>query len=319
MLTPRLLDVARDRLRTRHYSVRTENVYLQWIRRFVRFHSGRHPRVLQAPDIESFLTSLAVDRGVSASTQNQALSAILFLYRQVLELELPWLEGIVRARKSDHIPVVLSRDEVHHLLSCLTGTEWLVCAVLYGSGMRLTEGLRLRVKDVDFAYKQFVVRDCKGNRDRVTVMPKKLIDPLKLQLERVKAVHGVERAQGRAGVLLPAGLARKYPDAATSLAWQFLFPARTLCLDRDSGHWVRPHLQLRPIQYAMHAAVRRSGIAKPASCHTLRHCFATHLLEGGSDIRTVQELLGHADISTTLIYTHVLQRGGLGVLSPFDH
>ena len=254
---------------------------------------------------------------MAAPTQNQALSAILFLYRQVLELPLPWLDGIVRARTSEHIPVVLTKDEVDRVLNFMTGTESLVCTVLYGSGMRLTECLRLRVKDLDFGYKQFVVRDTKGNRDRVTVLPERLVDSLKQQLERVKALHELDRAAGH-GALLPFGLARKYPAAPTSWNWQFVFPARSLCLDSDTRQWVRPHAQVRPIQRAMNQAVTRSGITKPASCHTLRHSFATHLIENGYDIRTVQELLGHADVSTTMIYTHVLERGGLGVRSPFD-
>jgi len=315
---PRLLDVARERLRAAHYSPRTENAYLHWIRRFVRFHRGRHPRQLSANDIESFLTSLAVDRKVAAPTQNQALSAILYLYRQVLELDMPHLQTVVRARTSEHVPVVLSREEVSLVLGHMTGTEALVCAVLYGSGMRLMECLQLRVKDVDFGFKEFVVRSGKGFKDRVTVLPAKLVDGLKTQLERVKALHTADLAAGRAGVSIPYALARKYPGAGLEWSWQYVFPARTLYRDRDSKLWVRGHAHPRAIQYAMRRALYQSGVTKNASCHTLRHCFATHMLEAGNDIRTVQELLGHADVKTTMIYTHVLQRGGRAVISPLD-
>ena len=318
MTAPTLINVTRERLRTRHYSLRTENAYLQWIRRFIRFHSGRHPRELAAADIEAFLTWLAVGRHVSSATQNQALAALLFLYRNVLDIEVPWISGVTRARESEHIPVVLSRDEVARVLGFLTDTEWLVCAVLYGSGMRLTECLQLRVKDVDFNYRQFVVHDGKGRKDRVTVLPEKLVSPLKEQLERIRVLHESDRTAGNAGVSVPHALRTKYPAAANSWAWQYVFPARGMAHERDSGLWVRPHAHQRVFQRAMQQAVHRSGVAKRASCHTLRHCFATHLLENGQDIRTVQDLLGHADVKTTEIYTHVLQRGGRGVLSPLD-
>ena len=318
MTAPTLINVTRERLRTGHYSLRTENAYLQWIRRFIRFHTGRHPRELAASDIEAFLTWLAVGRRVTSATQNQALAALLFLYRNVLEIEVPWISGVTRARESQHIPVVLSRDEVARVLGYLTGTEWLVCAVLYGSGMRLTECLQLRVKDVDFNYKQFVVHDGKGRKDRVTVLPEKLVSPLKEQLERIRVLHESDRTAGNAGVSIPHALRTKYPAAANSWAWQYVFPARGMTHERDSGLWVRPHAHQRVFQRAIQQAVHLSGVAKRASCHTLRHCFATHLLESGQDIRTVQELLGHADVKTTEIYTHVLQRGGRGVLSPLD-
>ena len=318
MPTPQLLDVARDRIRAKHYSLRTENAYLQWIRRFTRYHRGRHPRDMGGPEVQAFLTWLATERRVAAPTQNQALAAILFLYRHVLELPLPWLDGVVRARKSEHVPVVLSREEVARVLDLLTGTEWLVCAVLYGSGIRLSECVELRIKDIDLEYRELVVRGGKGGKDRVTVLPARLVEPLRTQSDRVHALYKADRSAGYGGVALPFALARKYPNAATSFAWQYVFPARSLSRSPDSGSWVRTHANQRAFQRAMQQAVARSGINKPASCHTLRHSFATHLLEGGQDIRTVQELLGHADIETTMIYTHVLQRGGRGVLSPLD-
>jgi integron integrase len=318
MPNPKLLDVVRDRMRARHYSPRTEQAYIQWIRRFIRFHKGQHPRDLRGPAIEAFLTFLAVDRHVSASTQNQALAAVLFLYKDVYGVELGWIDGIVRARSAEHVPVVLSRKEVARVLGFMTGTEWLVCSLLYGSGMRLTKCLQLRVKDVGFDYKEIIVRDGKGQKDRVTVLPDRLIAPLRTQLERVRTLFDADRDANRAGVTVPYALHRKYPEAPVSWSWQYVFPARGLCRGANGGDWVRHHVHQRHIQRAMQAAVRRSGLPQPASCHTLRHCFATHLLEAGQDIRTVQELLGHADVKTTMIYTHVLQRGGRGVLSPLD-
>ena len=318
MPTPRLFDVVRDKLRVGHYSLRTESAYTQWIRRFVRFHRPRHPRDLGPEDVKEFLRWLAVERKVTAPTQNQALSAILFLYRVVLEAPLPWLVGVERARKSQHIPAVLSREEVARVLGFLQGTEWLVCAILYGSGLRLTECLELRVKDIDFEYHRITVRSGKGFKDRVTVLPQKLEEPIKRQLERVKAVYDADRAANRAGVTLPYALERKYPDAPREWAWQYVFPADRLIREAGSAAWLRTSVGARVVQRAMALAVERSGIPKHASCHTLRHCFATHLLESGQDIRTVQELLGHADVQTTMIYTHVLKQGKLGVLSPFD-
>ncbi len=318
MPQPRLFDVLRDKLRVGHYSLRTENAYTQWIRRFVRFHRPRHPRDLGPEDVKEFLRWLAVERKVTASTQNQALSAIMFLYRVVYETPLPWLDGLERARKSQHVPVVLSRDEVGRVLGFLRGTEWLACAILYGSGLRLTECLELRVKDIDFEYHRITVRSGKGFKDRVTVLPERLVEPIRLQLEHVKAIFDADRAANRAGVTLPYALVRKYPAAPTSWIWQYLFPAERLVLDAETRAWLRPSESPRVIQRAMAQAVRRSGIEKHASCHTLRHCFATHLLESGQDIRTVQELLGHSDVQTTMIYTHVLKQGKLGVVSPFD-
>ncbi len=255
---------------------------------------------------------------MSASTQNQALAAILFLYRDVYDVPLGWIDGVVRARASEHVPVVLSREEVARVLGFMTGTEWLVCSLLYGSGMRLTECLQLRVKDVGFDYREVTVRNGKGQKDRVTVLPDKLIAPLQVQLDHVRALFDADREANRGGVAVPYALQRKYPEAAISWGWQYLFPARWLRRDAASGRWVRHHTDQRQVQRAMQAAVRQSGLTQPASCHTLRHCFATHLLESGQDIRTVQELLGHSDVKTTMIYTHVLQRGGRGVLSPLD-
>jgi integron integrase len=318
MTTPKLLDVVRDRLRAHHYSLRTETTYIQWIRRFIRFHKGVHPRDLRGPAVEAFLTHLAVGRRVSASTQNQALAAILFLYRDVYDVQLGWIDGVVRAKASEHVPVVLSREDVARVLGFMTGTEWLICSLLYGSGMRLTECLQLRVKDVGFDYKEVTVRNGKGQKDRVTVLPDKLIPPLQIQLDRVRALFEADRDAGRGGVAVPYALERKYPEAPTSWGWQYLFPARWLRRDAGSGRWVRHHIDQRQVQRAMQSAVRQSGLTQPASCHTLRHSFATHLLESGQDIRTVQELLGHSDVKTTMIYTHVLQRGGRGVRSPLD-
>jgi integron integrase len=318
MATPKLLDVVRDRLRTQHYSARTEAAYLQWIRRYIRFHRGQHPRDLRGPAIEQFLTFLAVERRVSAPTQNQALAAILYLYRNVYDVEIGWIDGVVRAKASEHMPVVLSREEVKRVLGFMTGTEWLICALLYGSGMRLTECLQLRIKDVRFDYKEIAVRNGKGQKDRVTILPQQLIPQLQVQVARVRTLCEVDREAGRGGVAVPHALLRKYPDAPTDWRWQYLFPSRRLRLDPQSGSWLRHHVDQRQVQRAMHGAVRQSGLSQPASCHTLRHSFATHLLDAGNDIRTVQELLGHADVKTTQIYTHVLQRGGHGVLSPLD-
>ena len=314
----KLLDVARDRLRTQHYSHRTEVAYILWIRQFIRFHRGRHPRELSAPDVEKFLTYLAVERHVAASTQNQALAAIQYLYRKVLETGLDWVDGVVRAKRSEYLPTVLSKPEVMRLIGLLSGTEWLVCSLLYGTGMRLMECLRLRVKDIDFEYRQIKVVDGKGGRDRVVPFPAKLVEPLRTQLERVQALFDTDRAAGRGGADMPCAQERKQPGSGANWAWQFVFPAHHLRLDRGTGRWVRSFLHPRGVQRAITEAVRRSGLGKPASCHTFRHCFATHLLEKGQDIRTVQELLGHRDLNSTMIYTHVLNRGGRGVLSPLD-
>lgn len=315
---PKLLEQARDQLRTRHYSYRTEQTYLHWIKQFILFHDKRHPALLGSDDIGNFLTHLAVKRTVSASTQNQALAALLFLYKQVLHIDLPRLENVARAKKPIRLPVVLTRDEVKAVLCQLAATKWLMASLLYGSGLRLTECLRLRVKDVDFAYRQITVRDGKGGKDRVTVLPNTLVAPLQGHLVRVRSLHAQDLLDGFGAVHLPSALARKYPNAAREWAWQFVFPAAKRSRDPRSGLMLRQHVGDWVLQNAVKEAVRKARIQKPASCHTFRHSFATHLLESGSDIRTVQELLGHKDVSTTMIYTHVLNRGGSGVKSPLD-
>lgn len=314
----RLLDQVRDRIRRLRYSHRTEKAYVHWIRRFILFHDKRHPQEMGAEEVEAYLTHLAVKRQVSASTQNQALSAILFLYRQVLRVELPWMENIVRAKRPKRLPVVLSRGEVAAILSQLCEPYWLMGALLYGSGLRIGECLRLRIKDLDFDYRQITVRNGKGAKDRVTMLPDSLIDSVRGRMQKLTGLCEVDRASGIAGVSMPVALARKYPGARREWAWQFVFPSRRALRERDSGLLVRHHAHEKPLQRAFRLAVRDAGISKPASCHTMRHCFATHLLESGYDIRTVQELLGHKDVSTTMIYTHVLRKGGRGVKSPLD-
>ena len=315
---PGLFAAARDKMRTRHLALRTEQAYLQWLRRYVAFHHRKHPRELGAPEVEQFLTHLAVDRKVSAATQNQALQAILFLYRHVLEIQLPWLGNVTRASQAKRLPVVLSRAEVRTLLVQLQGAPWLVANLLYGSGLRLMEGLRLRVKDLQLDRGELIVRQAKGGKDRVTMLPGTLQMPLRAHLARLREWYEQERRRGQPGVSLPFALARKYPQAATQWGWQYLFPSVALVPDAQTGQPVRHHLQEKTIQCAVQSAVRKAGITQPASCHTLRHCFATHLLEDGSDIRTVQELLGHADLNTTMIYTHVMSKGARGVRSPLD-
>jgi integron integrase len=315
---PGLLAVARQRMRTRHFALRTEQAYLHWVRRYVRFHGRSHPRELGGPGIEQFLTHLATHRKVSAATQNQALQALLFLYRHVLEIDLPWLNNITRAAHRKHLPVVLNRGEVRALLSQLQGVPWLLANLLYGSGLRLMEGMRLRVKDLALERGELIVREGKGGKDRVTMLPAALEIPLRAHLGRLRSWYEEERRRQRPGVSLPNALARKYPQAATQWGWQYLFPATGLCRDPYSGVPVRHHLHEKVIQRAVQGAVLRAGITQPASCHTLRHCFATHLLEDGYDIRTVQELLGHADLKTTMIYTHVMAKGAKGVRSPLD-
>lgn len=315
---PRLLDQVRDQIRLKHYSIRTERVYCEWIKRYVRFHNYRHPMEMGAPDVEAFLSDLAVRRDVSASTQNQALAALLFLYKQVLKQDLPWLGEVVRAKKPARLPVVLSISEVQQILRQLDGVVGLIARLLYGGGLRLMEGVRLRVKDVDFSRKEIIIRDGKGQKDRVTVMPTSLVLPLRQHIARVRAIHQFELAEGRGDVYLPDALARKYPGAPFEWAWQYVFPAAGLSVDPRSGSVRRHHLDEKRVQRAFKRAVKASGLAKLATPHTLRHSFATHLLESWQDIRTVQELLGHADVKTTMIYTHVLNRGGLAVLSPLD-
>ena len=316
--SPRLLEQVRQRIRAKHYSYRTEKTYLHWIRRFIIFHDRCHPCDLGGPEVERFLTSLAVDRKVAASTQNQALSTVLFLYRDVLEVALPWLDGVIRARRPERRPVVLTRDEVRRLLAGLDGVHWLVASLLYGSGLRLMECLGLRVKDLSLERGELMVRDGKGRKDRVTVLPAALVPHLRVHLERVRQVYEADRGAGRPDVSLPFALRRKYPRAALAWGWQYVFRSRNFCRDPYTGEQVRHHLHPQNLQRSVRLAVQAAGIAQPASCHTLRHCFATHLLEAGYDIRTVQELLGHSDVKTTMIHTHVLNRGGRWVTSPLD-
>jgi len=310
--------VVREKIRTRHLAFRTEEAYLHWIRRYIAFHQRRHPRDLGPAELEAFLSHLAVDRKVSASTQNQALQALLFMYRQVLGVDLPWLENVTRATKPKRLPVVLSRPDVRSLLAQLDGAPWLVANLLYGGGLRLTEALQLRVKDVLLDRGELIVRDAKGGKDRVTVLPETLVTPLRGHLQRLRDWWEEQRRRGRPGVMVPFALGRKYPHACAQWGWQYLFPAQGLCTDPQSGRLVRRHLHEKVVQRAVKLAVRKAGLTQPASCHTLRHCFATHLLEAGYDIRTVQELLGHSDLKTTMIYTHVLGKGAQGVKSPLD-
>ncbi len=315
---PRLMDQVRDRIRRKNYSIRTEESYTAWVRRYILFHGKRHPAELGARELECFLSHLASDRNVAASTQNQALSALLFLYREVLNIDLPWLDNIQRAKKPQRLPVVLTTAEVRSVLARLDGQKWLMASLLYGTGMRLMECLRLRVKDVDFAMRQITIRSGKGDKDRVTMLPESVVAPLTGQLERVKAIHERDLAEGFGEVYLPHALERKYPQAGREWGWQYVFPASRRSTDPRSNKVRRHHVDEKVLQRAMKQAVRSAGLSKPASCHTLRHSFATHLLQSGYDIRTVQELLGHADVSTTMIYTHVLNRGGKGVVSPMD-
>ena len=314
----RLLDQVRHRIRLKHYSIRTEQAYVDWIKRYIHFHGKRHPGAMGAPEIEAFLTDLAVTRNVAAATQNQARSALLFLYKEVLAVELAWLEGVQPARSATRLPVVLTRAEVASVLRRLRGTHRLVGGLLYGSGMRIMEGVRLRVKDLEFARGEIVVRDGKGAKDRITMLPRSVRKSLQTHLGEVRALHRQDLADGFGTAWLPAALQRKYPSAASEWGWQYVFPARDLSRDPRSGAVRRHHVSDQSFQRAMRQAVRDAGIVKPATPHALRHSFATHLLEAGYDIRTVQELLGHSDVSTTMIYTHVLNRGGRGVLSPLD-
>jgi integron integrase len=314
----RLLDQVRHRIRAKHYSYRTEKTYVGWIRRYVLFYGKRHPREIGGPEIERFLTDLAVTHSVSAATQNQALAALLFLYQEVLQVPVPWLENIIRARRPLRIPVVLTRAEVRAILVGLRGPQWLVAGLLYGSGLRLMEALHLRFKDLDLLQRQLLVRDGKGGKDRITMIPESLVNPLQTQLAQVREMHEVALQRGYGGVELPHALARKYPTAHLELGWQFVFPARAPSRDPRSGAWRRHHLHEASVQRQVKQAIQSAAIQKPASCHTFRHSFATHLIESGYDIRTVQELLGHSSVKTTMIYTHVLNRGGLGVVSPID-
>jgi len=320
MPASQLLRALRQALRLRHYSGRTEQAYVDWVRRFVRFCGLRHPRELGTAEVTRFLSSLAVDRHVSASTQNQALSALVFLYRDVLEVPVGWLATLVRAKRPVHVPVVLTRDEVRQVLDRLKGrgVSELVAQVLYGTGMRLLEALRLRAKDLDFAANEITVRGGKGDRDRVTMLPERVKGPLLRHLAGVRAQHERDVADGAGWVELPGALGVKYPNAGREWGWQWVFPATRQHDAAPSGQRRRHHLHETVVQRAFREAMRATRIAKQASCHTLRHSFATHLLETGYDIRTVQELLGHRNVATTMIYTHVLRRGGMGVRSPAD-
>lgn len=317
---PKLLDQVRGKIRLKHYSIRTEQCYIDWIRRYILHFDKQHPKDLGAVEVEQFLTHLAVVGKVAASTQNQAKSALLFLYKEVLGSELPWLDDIERAKAPKRLPVVLTQQEVQAILKQLEGTHHLVVSLLYGTGMRILEALRLRVKDVDFARKEILIRDAKGFKDRVTMLPVSLIAPLKAHLEKVKILHEQDLQAGYGSVYMPYALEKKYPNAPCEWAWQYVFPSGKLSIDPrgEQGVTRRHHVQDQAIQRAVRQAVRDAGIAKIATPHTFRHSFATHLLENGYDIRTVQELLGHADVATTMIYTHVLNRGGHGVSSPLD-
>jgi integron integrase len=315
---PRLLDRVREAIRTRHYSRRTEEAYVAWIRRYIRFHGRRHPGEMGAAEITQFLTSLAVRGRVAASTQNQALSALLFLYRDVFGHEIPWLDGLVHAKQPRRLPVVLTRDEVRALLGQLQGTPRLMALLLYGAGLRVLECARLRVKDINFGSNQVVVRAGKGDRDRVTMLPAAVKADLGRHLDRVRRQYEQDLRGGAGWVELPGALMRKYPNAGREWGWQWVFPATRIYVDRATGQRRRHHLHETVLQRAVRDAARRAGIARHATCHTLRHSFATHLLEDGHDIRTIQELLGHRDVSTTMIYTHVLNRGLGGVRSPAD-
>ncbi len=308
----------RSAIRAARYSRRTEEAYVGWIRRFILFHGKRHPAEMGAPHVTAFLTWLAVERRVSVATQNQALSALLFLYDRVLEVELPWLHGIVRAKRSTRLPVVLTREEVRAVLSRVEGTAALVTKLLYGAGLRLLEGLRLRIKDVDFAGGEIIGREGKGGRERRTMLPVSVQQELARHLERVLDRHELDLRRGAGRVELPGALARKYPNAGREWLWQGVFPATRIYTDRDSGEWRRHNLHETVVQRAVRQAGIVAQVSKRVTCHTFRHSFATHLIESGYDIRAVQQLLGHRDVSTTMIYTHVLNRGGLGVVSPAD-
>lgn len=315
---PRLLTRVRSCIRTRRYSPRTEKAYVGWIKRFIFFHGVRHPDQMGEPEIRLFLSDLALRQRVSASTQNQAFSALLFLYREVLGRRLEGLDETLRAKRPDRVPVVLTRDEVAAVLARLSGAPWLMASLIYGSGLRILECCALRVKDIDFARRELTVRDGKGRKDRITLLPARLVQPLRAHLERVHRQHVQDLAADAGRVALPDSLALKYPHADTDWTWQWVFPATRSYRDPAFTRRCRHHLHETVLQRAFHVAVRTAGIAKHATCHTLRHSFATHLLEAGYDIRTIQELLGHADVSTTMIYTHVLNRGGLAVRSPLD-
>lgn len=314
-----LLNQVRDVMRTRHYSLQTEKIYIYWIKKYIFFHNVRHPKEMGASEVGAFLTHLAVKENVSAKTQNQAMFALLFLYKEVLKAELDYLGGtFATAKSSERVPVVLTREEVNRLLANLKNVNWMMANLLYGAGLRLKECLRLRVKDVDFGYKQIIVRDGKGAKDRFTILPEKLIEPLAAHLKKTKNLHENDLQAGLGKVWMPFALDRKYPNAAGEWKWQYVFPSSKISRDSRTGKLGRHHLSESGLQKSVKIAVDKAGIEKLASCHTLRHSFATHLLENGQDIRTIQELLGHKELTTTMIYTHVLQTNRLGVRSPLD-
>jgi len=318
VVKPKLLDRVREAVRVRHLSYRTEQAYVHWIKRYILYHGRKHPDEMDETCVSEFLTYLAVRKRVSAATQNQALSAILFLYRHVLKKELGWIENVERAKKPSRLPVVFSREEVRAIFLRLEGTKWIMASLLYGAGLRLMECLRLRIKDVDFHYKQITVRDGKGKKDRVTMLPDSVVEALKGHMEKVKAVHDIDLDAGFGRVDLPYALKRKYQNADREWGWQYLFPASKRYEERVTRETFRHHMHESVLQRAIKSAMREAGITKHGSSHTFRHSFATHLLEDGYDIRTVQELLGHKDVSTTMIYTHVLNKGGKAVRSPMD-
>lgn len=318
MTKPRLIDQTRNVMRLHHYSIRTEDTYVQWIKRFMFFHNKRHPEEMGEKEIRSFLTHLAVNKHVSASTQNQALSAILFLYKRVLDIKLDWIDDVVRAKRPKYLPVVLTKSEVSKILGVMAGTNVLVAKLLYGTGMRLMEALRLRVQDIDFEQFQIIVRSGKGNKDRVTPLPESLIDQLRDQLVKVRSIHDADLTEGYGRVYLPFALDRKYPRAGLEFGWQYCLPSMSRSKSPLTGEIGRHHLNEKNIGRAIKNASRKIGIYKRVSSHTMRHSFATHLFENGYDIGTVQELLGHKDVSTTMIYTHVLNKGGRGVKNPLD-
>jgi integron integrase len=315
----KLLDQVRDTIRLKHYSYRTEETYVQWIRRYILFHNKRHPQEMGVPEIESFLTHLAIEGNVTASTQNQALNAIVFLYRHVLQQELDDRINAIRARRSQHLPVVLSPVETFAIIQQTTGVHRIMLQLLYGSGLRLRECMELRVKDIDFDQSQLIIRSGKGGKDRVTLLPQVVIEPLQIHLQQVRQIHQQDLAIGYGATILPFAFDRKDSNAPRQWIWQYVFPSSTRSQDPRSGNIIRYHLHESGLQKALKQAVRLATIPKHVSCHTFRHSFATHLLQNGYDIRTIQELLGHKDVKTTMIYTHVLNRGGRGVVSPLDH
>lgn len=317
-MSRKLVDVVAEVCRTEHYAYRTEETYLKWIKRFIAFHGNKHPRAMGAPEVTAFLTHLAVHRKVTASSQNQALSAILFLYKKVLGIDLPWMVDIVRAKRSRRVPSVLTRSEVAKVLGCMTGKTWLMASMCYGSGLRMIECLRLRIKDIDFEYKQVIVRDGKGGKDRITMLADQLTPHIEIQMAHVSHLMKKDIALGKNGVSLPDAIDRKFKNAAKSYEWQYLFPSSRYAFIKHNNSRRRHHAHASVLSRAVTSAVKESGVNKRATTHTLRHSFATHLIERGTDIRTVQELLGHSDVKTTQIYTHVLKRGGHAVRSPLD-